>query len=145
MNWSILRLTLTLTGFALVTACSEAGEQTAIGSFKSLPKDFSAEEKRAARLLSIEGNLSSYAGHPRIEAMTCVLGMEYLEEQMLRAGLLSEEQEAALEQAKSNYRARAAVNLSAEDAETLVRDSEAAITSPSDKVRRGLKCLRDLS
>ena len=85
-----------------LTACSSREESSPPSSEQ--PREFSAEDKRAARALSISNNPAVMnAESPYARALLCRNGIGALAEQFEKARGLSDEQRQAMEQARAYF------------------------------------------
>lgn len=107
--------------------------------------DFSEEDKRIARALSIGSEVHKSNAPPQYEAALCNLALATIAEQLRNSDLLSAQQLKAFEQAQSVYRRRAAAGLSPEEREKTRNDVEAAYPDHSDRARFAMGCLRELA
>lgn len=133
---------------ALITSVSGACspiEKAAGDDTTSFTGDFTSEEKRIARALSIGGNDIRKAHPPQYSAILCSLALAAIEERMQSADLLSAQQQHAFAQAKELYRNRAVAGISQEEFERTQADVENAYPDERDRSRFAIGCLRDLS
>lgn len=105
------------------------------------PRQFGAEERAAARALSV-GN-SSLLGEGKGEsekARTCVAAIDFLTDRMRTAGILTADQQNALRAARRTYELRA----DRASGEATGTDDETAPPSDQMLARAGLGCLQAL-
>ena len=136
----------TLPAFMLLSlaACSDpsgvAPEQS-----PQTKTDFSDQDKRIARALSIGGEKVGDSDEtPQFQALVCSLALEKIQRQLEGPGALSTEQQQAFEQARRLFARRAAAGLS--EAELGQNRARAQESDPevNDSARVAIGCLRDI-
>lgn len=132
-----------LVAFGLMGACSSADVPKANGDM-SYQKEFTADDKRVAKVLSIGGEDSIPDASPQYRATLCSLALESIADRMLGEGILTNEQQEAFTSAQSLYSRRAAANASVEERAQLVSDVETSYPNRSERARFAIGCLRDL-
>ena len=143
MIFSLYRL-LQLAGTAIaLTACSVSDSQQE--QEQSLTRqEFTAEDKRVARVLSIRDQTASRGATPQYTAALCSLALAVIGDRLAESDLLSSQQTEGLKQAQDLYRRRATAGLSDQERKKMRSDIEAAHPEPSDRARFAIGCLRDL-
>lgn len=135
---------LPLLVLSFLGACSASNAPS--GSADTTPRrNFSAEDKRVARVLSIGGEDRSADVSPQYRAALCSLALESVQDRMQGGGLLTNEQQRIFAQAQSLYKQRATIDLSPEEQEQTLSEVETAYPNQSDRVRFAIGCLRELA
>lgn len=131
----------------LLSGCSTSDPAPPSGNSGGAAR-FSAEDKRAARALSLGSgpDLGQVAQDPRQQALLCIAALGTIETRFGNTGAMSAEQTRALEQAKAVYRTKAGLagRSPADVADALkkaTRQSPDVMTS----ARRAIGCLRNLA
>lgn len=140
----------TTLGFGLLGGCDTSQTEPItepIGVRREAPKYFSAEEKRAARTLSIGNNstLDDIKDQSK-RALLCAVAVEALIERLRESGALNPEQLRLLQSLPSGYRrkAQAAGGKSEADLSNDEREIRAANDSPAELGRTGIACIQRL-
>ena len=107
--------------------------------------NFSAEEKRIARRLSIRNDVIQDDTTAQFQAERCRLSLATIQVQMQNSGMLSAEQQRVFKQAQNLYRRRAEAELSSEEYEKTLADVKAKYPELSDRVPLAIACLRNLT
>lgn len=134
-------------GTLLLTACSP--ETTPASQPSQTPvREFSAEDKRAARALSI-GNQAALTGAATAydRALLCNIALDSLTEQLQERGALTTEQQRAFAEVQQLYERRLAQASGGKSQEQLATDrteAEEANPEPSTQAQIAIGCLRQL-
>lgn len=125
-----------------LTGCSAAREPAAD---QPPQKEFSAEDKRIARRLSLGGGETREASSPRFYATLCTLALDSIAERIQDGGMLSGEQSRAFAQAHALWARRAAEGAAPAEREAARKEVEEAYPEPASRARFAIGCLRDLA
>jgi hypothetical protein len=126
-----------------VGACSTSADPPE--QQKSLVRQqFTDQDKRIARALSLGGDDILRKAKPQYEATLCSLALDAIEDNVKDSGILSSEQRRALKQAEAIFQLRAVTGLSAEESEQTRRAVETAYPERSTRARFAIGCLRNL-
>lgn len=133
-----------LIGVTALSACSPPQVPAAPRQQAQAKMQFSDEDRRIARALSLGGGEIKKTRDPRFYATLCGLALASVAERMQNSTLLSAEQSRAFSQAQNIYARRAADGSTAAERQAVSKEVEADYPDPADRARFAIGCLRDL-
>lgn len=146
MIHAFYRICLLSTSPLVLTACS-VSEKDQVQEQELFPTshEFSAEDKRVARVLSLGNEIARDNSTPQYKAVLCTLALAEIKDRMGESNLMSSQQSEAFAKVQNVYRRRASVGLSGQEREKLRSDVEADHPEQRERARFAIGCLRDLA
>lgn len=145
MLYVILRHIILAASLPALVSCAVSGDPPNQKDTERERKEFSSEDKRIARALSIGGDELIDSQDAAYKSRLCSMALEAIEDQMESSRLLNREQQETFASVRRMYSERASKGLSSEEQVEMRRRIEGQYPEVSDRARFVVGCLRELT